>query len=198
MSGVDLLALLLPKLSQLTNCGILLGFFFMTLGFGLFINLSLDSPLSKIIIYQLVAGMGIGPNFAAPLIALQSSLPPRDIAAATATFGFTRTLSNTISIVVGGVIFQNDLAHRGLNGIGPGGVFASIGSIRSDGVRKMYGMALQRMWVLYVCTSAVGLVAALFIRSKKLSKEHKETDTGLQKEILVEMELPVREELTIE
>jgi hypothetical protein len=198
MTGANPFALLLPKMSPLTTCGTLPGFFFMTLGFGLFINLSIDSPLSKIIIYQLIAGMGIGPNFAAPLIALQSSLPPRDIATATATFGFTRTLSNTISIVVGGVIFQNNLARRGLNRIGSGGVFASIGSIRSDGVREMYGMTLQKMWILYVCTSAVGLTAALFIRSKKLSKEHKETNTGLQKQTLAEMKLPAGEELTIE
>jgi EmrB/QacA subfamily drug resistance transporter len=51
------------------------GFICMTLGFGLFINLDSHSNWAKIILYQIVAGIGVGPNFQAPLIALQSLVP---------------------------------------------------------------------------------------------------------------------------
>ncbi|KAE9369823.1 major facilitator superfamily MFS-1 [Stipitochalara longipes BDJ] len=165
---------------------ILLGFFFMTLAIGLFINLSLHSSISKIIIYQILAGIGIGPNFTAPLIALQSSIPPRDIGAATSTFFFTRMFACAISVVAGGVIIQNVLASCGIKGTGNDGAFAIVGSIRSDEIRTQYAISLQRMWILYVCTAALGLITALFIKKVRLSKEHKETETGLKEEIPVE------------
>ena len=154
----------------------------MTLAFGLFADLSVDSALSKLIIFQILAGTGIGPNFVAPLIALQSSIKPQDIGTATATFGFTRTLSNAISIVAGGVIVQNELARHGVDTSGSEGAFARVGSIRSREERTLYAMALQRMWILYICTSAVGLILSFLIRKNKLSKEHKETMAGVQKE----------------
>ncbi|KAI8940160.1 hypothetical protein NX059_003869 [Plenodomus lindquistii] len=51
------------------------GMFFMTLGFGLFIDFDVNSSWAKIIIYQIIAGVGVGPNFQSPLIALQSLVP---------------------------------------------------------------------------------------------------------------------------
>ncbi len=53
------------------------GLFMMTLGFGLLINLNVNSSWAKIIIYQMIAGIGVGPNFQSPLIALQSLVPVR-------------------------------------------------------------------------------------------------------------------------
>lgn len=84
----------------------------MTLGFGLFINLPRKPTWSKIIIYQIIAGIGVGPNFQSPLIALQTLVKKADIATATATFGFTRNLSTSISVVVGSVVFQNEMQKR--------------------------------------------------------------------------------------
>lgn len=108
---------------------IFFGMALMTLGTGLLIDLDAYSSLAKIILYQVVVGVGIGPNFQAPLIALQSLIHPRDVATATATFGFVRNLSTSISVVIGGkcqvcsfvshrlistgVIFQNEIARRG-------------------------------------------------------------------------------------
>ncbi|KAL8872454.1 MAG: hypothetical protein Q9174_001924, partial [Haloplaca sp. 1 TL-2023] len=88
------------------------GMFFMTLGFGLYIDLPAEPSWSRIIIYQIIAGIGVGPNFQAPLIALQTLVKPRDIATATATFGFTRNIATSVSVVIGGVIFQNGMARR--------------------------------------------------------------------------------------
>lgn len=51
------------------------GMFMMTLGTGLFIDLGAHSGWAKIIIYQVIAGIGVGPNFQAPLIAMQSLVP---------------------------------------------------------------------------------------------------------------------------
>jgi EmrB/QacA subfamily drug resistance transporter len=64
----------IKKTGQYLPC-IWFGFIFMTLGFGLFIDLGLNSSWAKIIIYQIIAGIGVGPNFQSPLIALQSLVP---------------------------------------------------------------------------------------------------------------------------
>ncbi|KAA6415833.1 MAG: major facilitator superfamily transporter [Lasallia pustulata] len=88
------------------------GLFFMTLGFGLYIDLPAHPSWARIILYQIIAGLGVGPNFQSPLIALQSLVQPKDIATATATFGFTRNLASSISVVLGGVIFQNGMRKR--------------------------------------------------------------------------------------
>lgn len=89
LSGVYLLptALSLSILSAITGVFIrktgqylpmiYFGMFMMTVGFGLFIDLGPHSSWAKIIIYQIVAGIGVGPNFQATLIALQSLVPVR-------------------------------------------------------------------------------------------------------------------------
>ena len=98
----------IKKTGRYLDC-IYFGLFVMTLGIGLFINLDAHSSWAKIVLYQMVAGLGTGPLFQAPLLALQSMVAPGDIATATATFGFTRNLATSISVVVGGVIFQNGM-----------------------------------------------------------------------------------------
>ena len=47
------------------------GFFFLTLGYGLFVDFDRDSSWAKLIIFQAIAGLGIGPLFQSPIIALQ-------------------------------------------------------------------------------------------------------------------------------
>lgn len=193
----------------------------MTLGFGLFINLDVHSSWAKIILFQIVAGIGVGPNFQSPLIALQTLVPPKDIATATATFGFTRNLATSISVVIGGVVFQNGMETRsaGLRAsLGPlaaaqfsGGtaganvrVVQSLAPAQRDVARVAFADSLKTMWILYVCLSAAGLVASAFIAKHILSKEHQETKTGLGNEEVkkkvgkvsnAEQERPVKEEV---
>ena len=47
----------------------------MTLGFGLYIDFDVNTSWAKIIIYQIITGIGVGQNFQSPLIALQSNIP---------------------------------------------------------------------------------------------------------------------------
>ncbi|KAF2997497.1 hypothetical protein E8E14_006045 [Neopestalotiopsis sp. 37M] len=176
---------------------IIFGMFVMTLGFGLFIDLESTANWPKVILFQIVAGIGVGPNFQSPLIALQSSVDKRDIAAATSTFGFIRQLSTSISIVVGGVIFQNkmeeqypsllqslgpDLANQ-LSGSSAGGSVTVVGALQGeqgDVARSAYWTSLQTMFILYTCVSGVGLLISPFVGQRTLTKEHKEHKTGLQ------------------
>jgi hypothetical protein len=82
------------------------------LGFGLFIDFDPYPNFVKIILYQIVAGIGIGPNFQSPLIALQTTVEPRDIASAMSTFGFIRQMATSISVVIGDVVFNNEMQKQ--------------------------------------------------------------------------------------
>ena len=174
------------------------GLTFMTLGFGLFIDLGPNSSWAKIIVYQIVAGIGVGPNFQSPLIALQSLVLKRDIATATATFGFTRNLGSAVSIVVGSVVFQNGMISKQSQleaalgpkaaVIGGGSAGANVGIIQSlpddqkTIARQAFSDSLGTMWIMYVCFAGVGLLVSFLITKNVLSKQHDETKTGLGEE----------------
>ncbi|KAF2831333.1 hypothetical protein CC86DRAFT_314616 [Ophiobolus disseminans] len=175
------------------------GMFMMTLGFGLFIDFGVNRSWAKIIVYQIIAGIGVGPNFQAPLIALQSLVPKRDIATATATFGFTRNLGSAISVVVGSVIFQNGMKSKqsqlvGVLGpetassFGGGAAGANVGLIQvlpengKFAARQAFASSLSTMWILYVAFAAVGLGVSFLIGKNTLDKQHEETKTGLEVE----------------
>lgn len=176
-----------------------LGVILTTLGFGLFVDLPNGHDWARIIMFQIVAGLGTGPNFQSPLIALQTNVEPRDIATATATFGFMRQLSTAISVVLGGVVFQNGMMKRAgtLRKVLPPDVAAQIGGggagAATNIVKKLpnptrhtvtvvYVKSLQNMWIFYVAISVLGLVAAVLIGNKKLSKTHEVQKTGLEEE----------------
>jgi hypothetical protein len=175
------------------------GMTMMTLGFGLFINFDANSSWAKIIIYQIIAGIGVGPNFQAPLIALQSLVPKRDIATATATFGFTRNLGSAISVVIGNVIFNNEMKSKQsqlvevlgpetASSFGGGSAGANVGLIQSlpseqkAAARKAFADSLSTMYILYVVFAVVGLAISFLITRNVLNKQHEETKTGLEAE----------------
>ncbi|KAI8624062.1 MFS general substrate transporter [Xylariaceae sp. FL1651] len=175
---------------------IIFGMFFLTLGFGLFIDLGSPVNWAKLVLYQIIAGIGVGPNFQSPLIALQSGLPPQDIAAATSTFQFIRQLATSISIVIGSVVFQNGmqkqyptlLAKLGpelANQLSGGSAGANVGLVASlqgeQGVvaRGAYWTSLREMFIVFTAISAFGLLISPFVGQRKLSSEHTEHKTGL-------------------
>lgn len=171
----------------------------MSLGFGLFINLDVNATWVKIALFQIVAGLGVGPNFQSPLIALQTLVSPKDTASGTSAFIFTRNLASSTSVVLGGVVFQNCMEHRSAQlseKLGPviaaqlsGGhaasnamVVQSLELAQRDVARMAFSESLRMLWVLYASVAAVGMVASVFIGRQTLCKEHEELMTGLENE----------------
>ncbi|KAF2146450.1 uncharacterized protein K452DRAFT_241213 [Aplosporella prunicola CBS 121167] len=175
------------------------GMALMTLGYGLFTNITANSSWAKLILFQIVAGLGVGPNFQSPLIALQAMVQPRDIATATATFGFTRNMATAISIVIGSVVFQNQMQAKSSTlqeALGPklaaqlsGGsaganteIVDALPSQQRSVARVAFADSLATMWIVYVCFSAAGLLCSFLIVKKTLTHQHEETKTGLPQE----------------
>ncbi|OAR04531.1 hypothetical protein LLEC1_02493 [Akanthomyces lecanii] len=175
----------------------LFGFLFMTLGWGLFIDWTADAGLAKLIVYQIIAGIGIGGNIQAPMIALQAGSSPKDLATATALYGLVRNLATAVSIVVGGVVYQNELVKHShgnaalssiANANGEAGAGSSVGIVQSlqGSARYSAEMAisdsLRSAWIMYTVLAATGIISWVFIQSKELSHKHEEVETGLEAE----------------
>lgn len=186
---------IIKKTGRYLEC-IVVGMAIMTLGFGLFIDLEPRANWAKIIIFQIIAGMGVGPNFQAPLIALQSTVEGRDMAAATATFGFVRQLFTSISVVIGGVVFQNgmeDQYPRLRDELGPetahllsgSSAASSVGLVKQlpeqdrEVAHQAYFDSLRTMYIMYVALAGAGTLVSLLVGSRTLSKDHQEHKTGL-------------------
>lgn len=175
-----------------------IGIVLLTIGNGLYIHLNATSSIAQIVGFEVVAGIGAGLLFEPPLIALQALVSQQDTATATATLGFIRNIATSMSIVLGGVIFQNgmtarqpvlraaglpeDLAQK-FSGEDAAANVLLIGTIldsaRKFVVKEAFAWSLKNMWIMYTCVAACGIVASAFIMKQSLGKEHVETKTGI-------------------
>lgn len=83
-----------------------------TLGFGLYITFGATNPLARLVATEVVAAIGIRAVVQEPPIPYKVLEATADMAIATALFVFVRNLSTTISVVVGGVIFEDSICDR--------------------------------------------------------------------------------------
>ena len=170
--------------------------FFLILGHGLYINLPAQPSWSRIVIYQIISGIGIGPLFQAPIIAIFSLTSPADIASAAGTVFFARDIAQAMSVVIGGVIFQNRIkAHSSeLNTVLPprttdllinGDATAAtkliqtLTYIQKQVVHVAYTESLSTIWIFFTVMGVLALVLSLLISKQVLSREHKIAKTGL-------------------
>jgi len=208
LSGTTLFALVVPLSLTSIASGIIMrktgryqeviwvsaGFF--CLGAGLLIDLPAHTSWTRVIIYQVICGMGTGPLFQGPLIALQSHLKGYDAAVGTATYGFIRNIATSMSVVLGGVVFQNELAKKqGMleQALGPevaqqfaGSSFGATTNVlrhlppqQKKALDQAYASSLSTMWIFYVAFAALLIVVSFFITKVELSKEHEKTKTGV-------------------
>ncbi len=143
----------------------------LTLGVGLFINIEFEKNMTKLIIYEIIVGVGVGLSTETPVIAALAGTSERDNAATIAAMGFLRSMATAVSVVVGGVIFQNEMSAAGprltaqlgetLAGEFSGGLAMAnvelIGALPADQqtvVRQAYFDSLRKVWIM-VCGSSL-------------------------------------------
>ena len=157
----------------------------MTIGTGLFINFGDQNVLWKIIVFQVVAGLGAGTLFLSPMLALQNYLSKEDISAGLAAFTFLRSIATSISIVVGGVVLQAGLHGTSLSATG--GKDSSPLSKRSEVAPSNnpagYSTALKHMWIFYTVMSGLTMVFSFMITKKKSENSSSETAPDTAREV---------------
>lgn len=172
------------------------GFLLVTLGVGLFYDFPQWKTWSKIIIYQIIAGLGVGMGYQPPLIALQSNVPAQDNAAATAAFGTVRNLASAIGVVIGSATYANKMnAGHGqlvsILGAQEASYFSGneaqanvlriphLSIAQQDAVRIVSWAAIRDIWIVAVCIAGAAFLVSFIIRRKKLDKDHVVVKTGL-------------------
>jgi len=212
-SGILLLPFILTGAVAGVICGVIIhrtgrfieiiwvGTALLCLGFGLFIMWTPETTTAKVVGYQVIAGIGSGVLFEAPLIAIQSQVDQQDVATATSTLTFVRCIAVTVSVVVGGTMFMNSIETQqgALRAAGlPPNILRSLagdeamanvmlpGTLSNPAweyaAKKAFSLATRNMWIMYTAFGALGVIASFFVRSAHLSSEHVETVTGIKKE----------------
>ena len=210
-SGVLILPITVSEAVTGIVCGLLMhqtgrykeimcvGLGLMTLGTGLYISFGAATPIARLVGFQIIGGVGCGTLFEAPVIAIQNTVSQADTATATATLGFLRNIATAVSIIVGGVIFQNgmDVRASSLKDAGlstslvdafSGGKAAASVELVADianptqrrAAEDAFAWSLRNMWIMFTVVAAIGFILGFFIKQSNLSKEHTETKTGIQ------------------
>ncbi|KAK2759097.1 hypothetical protein FQN54_003196 [Arachnomyces sp. PD_36] len=179
---------------------IIYGFVLRVLGFGLLIDLPETRIWWKVILYQIIGGIGAGLSTQPLLVALQSNVSVDDFAVATATFGFIRNIGLSIGVVAGSAIFQNSLKNRALSlaeSLGPevanmvsgDEAIAEASSVNrlpspvKEELRHLISASIRDIWIFSTIVAAVATVTILFINKARLCKDpdefmtDSETDT---------------------
>lgn len=175
-----------------------LGTILITLGTGLYLLFDANTSIGTIIGVEIIGGVGSGLLFEPPLIAIQQGVDQDDVGTATSTQSFIRSLALSLSVIVGGIVFQQsmDLRRSSLAQAGlPASTLEAL-SGKNAGANVMLGKTLppaqalavkdaftwsiRNMFIMFTAFGALGMVASLFVVKKKLSKEHRETITGLK------------------
>lgn len=212
-SGLLLLPFIVPGAIAGVICGFMIhrtghfrwiiwtGNVLLCLGFGLFISLDAYTPISRLVGFLVIAGLGSGILFEAPLIAVQSQVEQKDVATATSTLSFIRNMAVTVSVVIGGTIFQNTMDQQAgflqaaglpqdlLDKLSGESAMANV-HLPSTFTNKAWEIAAKEafshgtrnMWITYAAFAGCGVVASIFVGKAHLSTEHVETVTGLRRE----------------
>ena len=169
-----------------------------TLAFGLFINFQPYVSWPRLIVYQTINGLAIGVNFQTLMVALQNHLAPADLATGTATFGLIRMIGYAVGVVVGQVLFQDQVQGQSsalsaagiplelVSAIAHGNIVSlaadvkKLNAVQQHILREALTLGLNRMWILFTAISFIAFITSFGITGKELSKEHHASTLGLR------------------
>lgn len=175
------------------------GSLLMAIGTGLFTTFGADTSVAMVVGLEIVGALGPTLIFQAPMAAIQNSVSQAETTAATASLLFLQSIAMSLSVVVGGVVFQNSMDARqsslaaaglsksileALSGSQAAANVATTQSIQDasqrQAVLEAFAWSIRNMFILYTCLAAIAVVASVFIKHEKLNTEHTETKTGIQ------------------
>ncbi|KAK7036579.1 hypothetical protein VNI00_011512 [Paramarasmius palmivorus] len=170
------------------------GFTLMTLGYALMAQLDDRSSRVEKELYLFVAALGAGTFFQIPTIALQAAMPIADMATTTTAYMLVRSLSSSIALSVGSVIFTSTLRRRLAEDApdyhGSDRPISELANQLRDlilieppelrqRVIHAYTKSISMMWLVCTPLLAVGLCLTFLIRGYSLKRPTVIKSTGI-------------------
>ncbi|KAI1454003.1 major facilitator superfamily domain-containing protein [Annulohypoxylon moriforme] len=170
------------------------GFALSAVGAGLFSMLREDSSRGAWIGFQIVASGGTGLVFTATLPSTLAALPESDVAVATGTYSFIRSLGLVWGATMAAIAFNGQVdAHLGIvtdpeirQLLVYGGAYSSAGNFTTltdpvkDQVIEVYELALRATWLVFAGVACLGFLVTFVEKHVPLRKDHS-TEFGLAK-----------------
>src|SRR6185369_17058260 len=147
-------------------------------GFVLLSFLRHDTPLWFVGLGMFAVGLGVGMSMQTLVLAVQNTVPLRDIGAASASVAFFRPLGGALGVSVLGAVLAHQVAGSITRQLAAAGAPASGGSGDLDVaalpaamqqiVRTAYGDATGHIFLISAAIAVVGVVAAALLRPEPL------------------------------
>lgn len=151
-----------------------------TIGAGLLYTLQIDSPSSKWIGYQILAGIGLGLGFQIPIIVVQASVELADISSISAVLLFVQTIGGSFFVSAGQTAFVNTIV-KSVRTNAPDLNPAVVVATGATDIRKVFtGKDLPRVLLSYmdglhvvfamaIALSGLTLVVAVFAPWRRIN-----------------------------
>ncbi|WP_084463648.1 MDR family MFS transporter [Microtetraspora fusca] len=158
---------------------IVVGSIVLTVGFLCLSTIDHETSLVLIGGSMMLVGIGVGMSMQNLVLAIQNTVPLRELGAASGAITFFRSLGGTIGVSVLGAVLADKVATNiaeGLAKIGVKPTGSGTGSLNIAAlpepikqiVRAAYGDATGHIFLISAGIAVVGIVAALFLKPVKL------------------------------
>jgi len=193
-SGIDLIPFMLSLVLTVIAAGqivgktgylwpfLLVGPFFLATGSGLLYTLDTSSSSTKMLGFQILAGIGTGMGMQNSLLAIQFEFrdAPALIGQATSMACFAQFLGGTLGLGVAEPVFASGLGKYLLKYApeapgqivkeSPTAIYTELPAAMIPGVVHSYTEALRIVFVLGVPVAGLGLLSVFFIKKLKIEK----------------------------
>ncbi|OTA89148.1 hypothetical protein M434DRAFT_374057 [Hypoxylon sp. CO27-5] len=175
----------------------MVGFAIYTLGLGLFTLQNPATTVAQWASYQSVASLGGGILLNSQLPAFQSAVPESDQAAASAAWGFIRSIGWVWGVAIPASIFNNRIGQllgeisdpAAAQMLSSGGAYGSASAAQvkqfptstQTEIRSVYSQAVQRVFQVSIAFAGVGFLLSLF-EDEIVLRKTLDTEYGLKHE----------------
>jgi EmrB/QacA subfamily drug resistance transporter len=160
---------------------ILAGTITLVVGFAMLATVDHQTSLLLVALGMLLIGAGIGMSMQNLVLAVQNTVPLRDVGAASSSVAFFRSLGGTIGVSVLGAILARRVTTNINDGLAQAGVRPPSGGGSTSNlnlnalpeafqhiVRAAYGDATGHIFLISAVIGIVGVIAAIFLRPVRL------------------------------
>jgi EmrB/QacA subfamily drug resistance transporter len=163
-----------------------------------------DTPLVLVGAGMLIVGVGVGMTMQNLVLAVQNSVPLRELGAASGAVTFFRSLGGTVGVAVLGAVLAHRVASTITTNLAAAGVPVAPGSGGGDLdinalpepikviVRAAYGDATGHIFLISAAIGVVGIIATLLLKPVRLRSTLDLAEPGNALPDVVEDVAPVR------